>query len=184
MNHLMCGRLPAAAAALLLAATGVVADGAAASAEEETDLILCAGSVTVDYSPALGPLPRSTTQTVTEELGTDGDGSCTGPFAGGTAVTTFQQQVSCLLQGLGDTLVENVVTYHWQGGQSSTITYPVTTVVHAAGQLIVTSTGTVTGGYGEGALSERIAVYPYLDLLSCLTSQVARQTGTITVAVI
>src|SRR6478752_5214955 len=169
-------RLAAAAAVLLLAASSVVAAGTSASAEDD-DLILCTGSVTVDYSPALGPLPKLTTQTVTEELGTDGGGSCTGPFSGGTAVTTFQQQVGCLLQGLGDTLVENVVTYHWPGGQSSTITYAVTTVAHAVGQLVVTSTGTVTAGYGAGALSERIAIYPDLDVLSCLTSHVDQQTG-------
>lgn len=176
-------RSAAGAAALLLAAASVVAEGTSAYAGSD-DLILCTGAVTVDYSPPLGPLPKLTTQTVTEELGTDGGGSCTGPFAGGTAVTVFQQQVGCLLQGLGDTLVENVVTYHWQGGQSSTITYAVTTVAHAGGQLVVTSTGTVTDGYGEGALSERIAVYPDLNVLSCLTSQVAQQTGTITVAII
>ena len=75
---------------------------------------------------------------------------CTGPFSSGAADTTFTQQVGCLLQGLGDTLVTNVVTYHWNGGATSTITYPVTTVVHAANQLVVTSTGTVTAGYGRG----------------------------------
>jgi hypothetical protein len=183
ITHNTSRRLAAAAAALTLAAGGVVATGTSAAAEDN-DLIVCTGAVTVDYSPALGPLPKLTEQTVTEELGTDGGGSCTGPFAGGTAVTTFEQQVGCLLQGLGDTLVDNVVTYHWQGGQSSTITYSVTTVAHAVGQLIVTSTGTVTDGYGEGALSERIAVYPDLDVLSCLTSHVDQQTGTITVAII
>ncbi|WP_159012110.1 hypothetical protein [Streptomyces sp. NRRL F-5123] len=48
------------------------------------------------------------------------------------------------------------------------ITYPVTTVVHAADQEIVTSTGTVTAGYGLGSLSERIAVHPGLGLLDRL----------------
>lgn len=164
-------------AAVFLAAT------AAAPAQAQDDLIACTGSVTVHYAPPLGPLPQPTTQEVTERLGANGDGTCTGPFAGGMATTVFRQEVGCLLQGLGDTLVENVVTYRWSGGQSSTVTYPVTTVVHAANQLIVTSTGSVTGGFGEGSPSERIAVYPDLDVGSCLASGVEQQTGTLTVTI-
>jgi hypothetical protein len=187
MTHILRRRLTASASILLLATGSLLLSSSTASADppadEDGELILCTGTVTTDYDPPLGPLPTPTTQTVTEELGTHGDGSCTGPFAGGTATTVFEQDVSCLLQGLGDTLVENVVAYHWQGGQTSTVTYPVTTVLRAAGQLIVTSTGTVTDGYGEGALSERIAVYPDLELLSCLSSTVDQQTGIITVAI-
>ncbi|WP_253763057.1 hypothetical protein [Hamadaea flava] len=164
----------------LVLTTAVVAAPSAAQAD---DLIVCTGSVTVHYSPPLGPLPQQTTQQVAERLGSTGGGACTGPFTGGAADTTFVQQVGCLAQGLGDTLVENVVTYHWNGGGTSTITYPVTTVVHAANQLIVTSTGTVTDGYAEGALSERVAAYPDLDVLSCLGSSVAQQTGTLTVTI-
>ncbi|MYW70186.1 hypothetical protein GTY65_39965 [Streptomyces sp. SID8379] len=153
---------------------------AAAPAQSDTPLTVCTGTATVDYSPPLGPLPRQTRQSVTEKLGTDGGGSCTGPFTTGTATTVFDQQVSCLAQGLGDTLVQNVVTYHWQGGQTSTITYPLTTVVHAANQEIVTSTGTVTAGYALGALSERVAVYPSLSILDCLNSTITQQTGQLT----
>jgi len=166
-------------AAALAASTLAVAT----PAQADNDLIVCTGSVTVSYSPPLGPLPQETTQDVTEQLGTDGGGGCTGPFSGGSAHTVFTQSVGCLLQGLGDTLVQNVVRYHWQGGQTSTITYPVTTVVHAAGQEVVTSTGTVTAGYGVGAVSERIAVYPSLDLLTCLNSDVTQQTGLLTLTI-
>lgn len=170
---------PSLATALLaLVATSVVGFPSAARAHD--DPVACTGAVTVHYTPPLGPLPRSTTQQVAERLGGD-DGSCTGPFTTGAADTSFVQQVSCLAQGLGDTLVANVVTYHWNSGASSTITYPVTTVVHAANQLIVTSTGTVTSGYGQGSLSERVAVYADLDLISCLSSSVTQQTGTLTV---
>jgi hypothetical protein len=172
---------------LIVSILGTVALAAAAfssavPAQAEGDLVVCTGSVTVTYSPPLGPLPQETTQGVTEQLGTDG-GGCTGPYPGGTAHTVFTQEVGCLLQGLGDTLVQNVVTYHWQGGATSTITYPVTTVVHAAGQEIVTSTGTVTAGYGVGAVSERIAVYPSLDLLTCLSADVTQQTGILTLTI-
>ncbi|MFD7311208.1 hypothetical protein [Promicromonospora sp. NPDC059942] len=183
------GRIAAAVAAALLAAVALVgpaahaATPAGSSVQGQENLILCTGSVTIDYSPALRPLPEPTTQTVVERLGADGGGGCTGPFAGGSASTVFQQEVSCLVQGLGDTLVENVVTYDWHDGRSSTIRYPVTTVVRLANQLVVTSTGTVTAGYGTGALSERVAVYPDLDVLSCLTSGVARQTGLLTVTI-
>ncbi|WP_338703224.1 hypothetical protein V2W30_38425 [Streptomyces sp. Q6] len=170
--------IPAFSGVLALTAALVAT---AAPAEADSPLIVCSGTATVDYSPPLGPLPRQTHQTVTEELGTAGGGSCTGPFTAGTATTAFDQQVSCLAQGLGDTLVQNVVTYHWQNGQTSTITYPVTTVVHAANQEIVTSTGTVTAGYGLGAVSERIAVYPSLSVLDCLNSTIIQQTGLLTV---
>nr|WSW70843.1 hypothetical protein OG461_34255 [Streptomyces sp. NBC_00995] len=167
----------------ILALTGALF-APAPSAQAVTSPILCTGSVTVDYAPPLGPLPRLTSQSVTENLGAAGGGGCTGPFTSGTAHTVFDQQVSCLLQGLGDTLVQNVVTYHWAGGQTSTITYPVTTVVHAANQEIVTSTGTVTAGFATGALSERIAVYPSLGLLDCLNSTIGRQTGLLTVSLL
>ncbi|MFJ7626739.1 hypothetical protein ACIQZN_09640 [Streptomyces sp. NPDC097595] len=80
--------------------------------------------------------------------------------------------------------MQNVVTYHWSGGQTSTITYPVTTVVHAANQEIVTSTGTVTSGYGVGSVSERIAVHPSLSLLDCLGSAITQQTGLLTVTLL
>jgi hypothetical protein len=166
---------------VLLAGVIAVVLVAPASARAGNDPILCTGSVTVHYSPPLGPLPRSTDQQVAERLGAAGGGGCTGPFASGAADTAFVQQVSCLAQGLGDTLVTNIVTYHWSGGASSTITYPVTTVAHVANQLIVTSTGTVTSGYGQGSLSERIAVYADLDLVSCLSSSVSQQTGTLTI---
>ncbi|MEV5607450.1 hypothetical protein [Streptomyces sp. NPDC052225] len=150
-------------------------------AQADTGLLACTGSVTVDYSPPLGPLLRDTSQSVTENPGSSGGGNCIGGVTSGTAHTVFDQQVSCLVQGLGDTLVQNVVTYHWDNGQQSTITYPVTTVVHAANQEIVTSTGTVTSGYGLGAVSERVATYPSLGLLDCLNSTVTRQTGRLTV---
>lgn len=174
-------RIAAAPLALALAATSIAL---ASPAQAQGDAFSCTGSVTVHYAPPLGPLPQPTTQEVTERLGTHGDGGCVGAVDGGIATTVFQQDVSCLFQGLGDTLVENEVTYHWGNGESSTITYPVTTVVHAANQLIVTSTGTVTDGLGEGALSERIAVYPDLDIASCLNSGVEQQTGALTVSVL
>ncbi|MFD7730510.1 hypothetical protein ACFV6F_09015 [Kitasatospora phosalacinea] len=169
----------AASTLTLLAATLATA----APARADDDPLLCTGSVTVHYDPPLGAVPRQTSQSVTENLGTSGGGTCTGPLTSGTAHTVFDQQVSCLFQGLGDTLVENVVTYHWQNGQSSTITYPVTVVEHAAGQEVVTSVGTVTAGYGLGAASTRVAAYPSLDLLSCLGSTTTQQSGLLTLTI-
>ena len=121
------------------------------AAQAQDDPIACTGSVTVHYSPALGPLPRVSTQQVAERLG---HRAAAAPAPGRSArapptpPSRSRSAASC--RALGDTLVTNVVTYHWNGGASSTITYPVTTVVHAANQLVVTSTGTVTGGYGQG----------------------------------
>jgi hypothetical protein len=172
----------ATVSAALIGAAGLTALASSAPAGADDGLVLCTGSVTVDYSPPLGATLQQTRQSVTENLGTAG-GGCTGPFTSGTAHTDFDQQVSCLLQGLGDTLVQNVVTYHWSDGRTSTITYPVTTVVHAADQEIVTSTGTVTAGYGLGSVSERIAAYPSLGLLDCLAGTITQQTGLLTVTI-
>lgn len=155
----------------------------AAPAHAAGGLITCTGTVTDTYSPPLGPLPQPTSQRVVERLGADGGGACTGPLAGAIATTVFDQQVGCLAQGLGDTLVTNVVTYRWDDDETSTITYPVTTVAHVADQLVVASTGTVTSGFGRGAVSERIAAYPDLDVVKCLTSGVGEQTGLLTVAI-
>lgn len=175
-------RFIAAAVSAFALVAGVTA--VAAPAQADTALVQCTGTATVQYSPPLGPVPQQTTQTVTERLGTDDSGTCTGPFSGAVAVTVFDQQVSCLIQGLGDTLVTNTVTYRWTDGRTSTITYPVTTVEHAADQEVVTSTGTVTAGYGLGDVSERIAVYPTLSLLDCLDSTVTQQTGLLTLTLV
>src|SRR4051812_30262909 len=101
--------LAAAIATLLLPAMLTVSGPAHAAGA----LTTCTGTVTDAYSPPLGPIPQPTTQKVVERLGTDGGGTCTGPLTGAIATTVFAQQVGCLAQGLGDTLVTNVVTYRW-----------------------------------------------------------------------
>ncbi|WP_411111018.1 hypothetical protein [Streptomyces sp. c-19] len=53
--------------------------------------------------------------------------------------------------------------------------------MHAASQEVVTSTGSVTAGYGLGAVSEGVAVHPSLAVLDCLGSDITRQTGLLTV---
>lgn len=163
--------------AVLLAGAAILA--IAAPAHAEAPLIACTGSQTGHYAPPIGPLPRQTTVHIIERLGEDDHGgTCTGPFAGGTGTAVFHQPVSCLVPAPGGTLPElNVITYQWHGGQQSTVTFTVTTVLHLAGQTNVNSFGTVTDGYGEGSPAARFIVLPDLNILDCLASRTGQQTG-------
>jgi hypothetical protein len=144
-------------------------------------LVVCTGSQTTTYTPPLGPLPRTTA------VGTGEGLTCTGgSFSTGTATASFIEQASCLVPPLAGGTVPpaDVITYHWNDGHSSTITYTVTTVVHAANQTVVTAAGTVTSGYLLGAVAEREDITVDLDVLGCLSSAIdeGHATETLTLA--
>lgn len=174
-------RLTGLLGVLLIGATTLAV---ATPAQAEVDLINCTGSQLAHYAPPLGPLPRQTTVQVIERLGEDGGGTCTGPVTGGIAAAVFHQQASCLIPPPSGTLPEpNVITYHWHGGAQSTITFTVTTVTRGVGQTIVTSLGTVTDGYRQGAPALRVKALLDLNLSECLASQVEENGGPMTLTI-
>ncbi|MEU1630199.1 hypothetical protein ABZ746_33865 [Streptomyces sp. NPDC020096] len=70
------------------------------------------------------------------------------------------------------------ITYWWNNGKSSTITFKVTNVVRAAnGTTTVTSLGAVTDGLGKGSVATRVVVLPALSLTACDTTGVEQEVG-------
>ncbi|MEV0324727.1 hypothetical protein ACIBKX_40695 [Streptomyces sp. NPDC050658] len=103
--------------------------------------------------------------------------NCAHPVVtGGQSASTYQQEASCLLPSLEDTLPPSLtVTYHWTGtGENlqSTIEYTTTVVTHPLGQTVVTGTGTVTSGYKQGSIAQVTVVRPNINLLDCLAHNV------------
>jgi hypothetical protein len=147
--------------------------------------IFCIGTQAANYAPPLGPVLQNTTVSVLERLGTfsNGNGTCVGAVAGGHAEAVFMEQTSCLVPAPSRALVQNVLTYHWDNGARSTITFTATTVTHVGAQTIVTATGTVTDGFGEGAPASKQIVMPDLDVQQCLESSVEHQEGPMTLTI-
>ena len=155
-----------------------------ANAQAGLELLSCTGTQTAHYAPALGPALRDTTVHVDERVGTDGRGICIGPFTGGHAEAMFQEQVSCLIPPPAGTVTPPYdMTFHWNNGEQSTITFTVNLVTRVAGQTIVTSTGTVTDGFGQGALVQREKILVDLNILECLTSSVGQRSGPMTLII-
>ncbi|MDP9073974.1 MAG: hypothetical protein M3N98_07335 [Actinomycetota bacterium] len=81
--------------------------------------------------------------------------------------------------------VIDVITYRWNTGKSSTITFDRTTVARAAdGTTTVTALGTVSKGLAKGSIATRVVVLPAIDLTACATMGLAAQTGTATLEVL
>ncbi|WP_111557136.1 hypothetical protein [Kitasatospora sp. SolWspMP-SS2h] len=143
-------------------------------------MMVCTGTSLQRYSPALGPLPRPTVVSLSERL------TCTGgPFATGAADAAFANPASCLVPPVTGTVPPaDVLTYRWSNGQTSTITYTLTTVARAANQNIVTSAGTVPFGYAQGSVAQREVIMPNLDVLGCLASNISQQSGSETLSIL
>jgi hypothetical protein len=69
-------------------------------------------------------------------------------------------------------------TFFWNTGAFSTIAFSLSTVDRLVnGSTVVTSYGTVTQGFDQGAQAIHTAVQPQLDLIACAGAGVARLTG-------
>jgi hypothetical protein len=171
-------------AALAFAAMLAIASPAAA----QTVPISCTGTQTTNFGPPLGPIPQDTSVTVRERLGTfaNNGGQCVGPVTGGHSEVEIQQQASCLVPSPGGAVVidpPNVFVYHWDNGEQSTIVFTVTTVVRVGGQSIITSVGTVTEGFNQGAPAVRHVTLLDLNLQDCLTSSVEQLSGPVVLTI-
>lgn len=144
---------------------------AAAPAAHATTLLNCVGTETLTFQPPLTTTPVPTQVHFAIDLDQcPAGGVSTGSSAGGFETTASCTVLDVLPPAFSD-------TYEWDTGTSSTATYiaPVETVVN--GSLVVTDTGTVTGGLGQGALANETTTLPEPNLLTCSTSGVAQTTG-------
>ncbi|BAJ31295.1 MULTISPECIES: hypothetical protein [Kitasatospora] len=158
----------------LLAAPAVLAPPAA---HAEPVAMVCTGTGQQAYRPGITLTTRPTTVTNTSDLT-----ACTGgPVGSGHhRFGPFATTASCLYTpptgpDAFDLSWDDGTTSHYEGS------YLVTT---AGGQLVVTSTGTVTAGRFAGAALREVVAYLAPDLLRCATPQgVTSVSGPITIAV-
>lgn len=168
-------RRSAALAVTVVLGFGIVAGVADPAAAEP--LIVCQGTETATYSPAITFLPQTVTVHVSHDLPV-----CLGAVEEGFAEETLgQQTISCFLPNI-PVVEPDVIDYHWDNEQDSEVTFTLTTVEHLAGQTVVTAVGTVTDGFHEGAPAVSEIVLPDLNLLQCLQG-VHQQHGLLTLII-
>jgi len=149
--------------------TGVMA-GISAQPAHAASLLLCEGTETATFNPPLTNTPTLTTVSVTEDL----DYCPLGGVVTGDASGAFQVTASCTTE----TLAPVTVTYSWNTGQSSTVSYTESSITRLAdGSDLVVAVGTVTAGLDQGEAAENEIVEPVLDLTACSGSGVAQVTG-------
>lgn len=169
-------------ASLLISTVALVGAGVALGqpAQAEPITVTCLiGHLSSSYSPAM------TNQTTTKVNSTHEEYSCSSLSAGVSSVSggaTFTVTDSCLL-GVDSPTV--VATYHWNTGQTSTVTYTITNAVRAAdGTATLVTVGTVTQGFGYGSTVTRVAVRPVLDVLACSTTGLTTIEGPSTLTIL
>jgi hypothetical protein len=168
-------------ALLVMALAGFSAVPASAGEQTLVDIECLTGSHTNTYAP---PLTNTTTYTTTQA---DETFTCTSLLGanvtGATSQRTFSGNFSCLLSTTPP-LTPQTVTYQWNDGRSSTVTYTVNSSSHAAdGTLLITKVGTVTAGLGAGQTATTVVASPSLDLASCAGAGITSLTGIATLAI-
>ncbi len=168
--------LAAPAAALLLTAAAALATAPAARAADPA-LLVCTGSNTTDFTPAL----TLTTQSVTvkdEALSAaclNSDGTANATYKTAYWNETASQNLSCVLPSSTRTGTRNV---NWNFGSPTTsvFTYSLTTTV-VAGQIVQTCTGTITSGSFSTKSAKIIVVLSPPGLGSCLLTPLTTASG-------
>ncbi|TRV71726.1 hypothetical protein FKN01_31420 [Streptomyces sp. 130] len=170
-----------ASAATLLGGAALLAAPTASAAPAAVGDLVCTGSQTAHFSPPLTNTPTTVTATVQENYNCL---SLLSPISSGSGgYTAVRPDNSCLLSL--SPLGTSQVTYGWNTGQTSTVTFNNTNVIRAAnGTTTTISTGAVTSGYSTGSLVTRELVAPALSLTACATTGVSDSTGVATLTVL
>lgn len=144
---------------------------AMAPAAHATTLLNCVGTETLTFQPPLTNTPVPTEVHFAIDL----DHCLAGGVSTGSSEGDFELTTNCTVLDVLPPAFSD--TYRWNTGASSTATYvaPVETVVN--GSLVVTDTGTVTGGLDQGVLANETTTLPEPSLLACSTSGVAQVSG-------
>jgi hypothetical protein len=160
-----------AVATILLTMLSMLIATAAAHATSAT-LVHCEGSFTVTYDPPLTNTPRLTEVAFHNDL----DSCLFGAVASGDASGEFSAIRSCTTLDLPPHPA--TMSFTWNTGASSTIAFSLSTVDRLVnGTTVVTSYGTVTHGFDQGAQAVHTAVQPQLDPIACAGAGVAQLTG-------
>ncbi|MEW2266313.1 hypothetical protein ACGF5T_32080 [Streptomyces sp. NPDC047853] len=155
-------------ASVALGLAGAVAVPTTAHATP-VDITCLTGNRTTHYTPPLTNTPRPT------HLSLDENFSCVsllGGVSSGTSTSSRDVTTSCLLSLQTPlNIPARTITYHWNTGDHTTVTYPAVTAVRAAdGTVTIISIGAVTDGLGEGQVATQTTVEPNLNLTACATT--------------
>lgn len=128
-------------------------------------LLNCSGTATVGFNPGLTNTTQQTTVTDDESYA-----PCTVPNTGivsGSGSLTVTVNASCVANVIQ---VPSSATYTWNTGQTSAVQFGSNEVVRLAdGSTQVTSTGSVSRGFGAGAQATRVIVLPQLNAAQCMS---------------
>jgi hypothetical protein len=163
-----------AVTAVLLAVLSTLSTLIAAPAAHATPMTLvhCEGSFIVTYDPPLTNTPTLTEVTFHNDL----DSCPIGGVTSGDASGEFSAIRSCTTLDLPPHPA--TTTFYWNAGASSTIAFSLSTVDRLVnGTTVVTSYGTVTHGFDQGAQAIHTAIQPQLNAIACAGSGVAQITG-------
>ncbi len=143
-------------------------------------LVCAVGSQTATYSPPMTNTTHVSTVRIRENY------SCASLLTGissGQGTASFLEDTSCLLTV--QPAVADVITYRWNTGKSSVITFNRTSVARALnGTTTITSVGSVTSGPGQGSAATRVVALPAPNLVACSTFGVSSQTGPATLVIL
>ncbi|MGM1060673.1 hypothetical protein [Saccharothrix sp. Mg75] len=126
--------------------------------------LLCTEDESVSYSPGLLTAPRPVDVDVHNVLSCTSltDPAVTGGYVRATVRGLNRSCTDLAASGSGS------YTITWNTGETSTISYS-RSATYVLGTLVMTETGTVTGGKFTGDSSTHVVELLTLDLLSCLT---------------
>ena len=144
---------------------------APAAADSPAAVLLCQGTETASYDPALTYTPKLTDVSGAEDL----DDCPTGGVTAGSASGGYQGTLSCTSLRL---LAVSSSTYTWNSGQKSVVTYTTTAIERLLdGSVLVTEKGAVTSGFDQGRAAAYQIILPRLDPTACLGAGVGRLAG-------
>lgn len=178
MEHRPARRILAVLATL--AATLLASLTLAPAAQASIHQITCLGSTTQTFSPPLTNTPKPTTITISTSY--TNCVSLTAPsITSGTSFSSATSPNASCVSLLNGTQTQVPTTVTWNTGETSTITQT-TVVTIVAGQVVATSTGTVTSGKFLGATTVRVVTYLATDIQNgCLSPQgLPSNTGPVT----
>ncbi|WP_027006139.1 hypothetical protein [Conexibacter woesei] len=162
-----------------LAAAALLALMLTCASARAANVAVCAGTESVDYTPALKLATQSGTIANSDAF------TCTSNDPGaasGTTANAFPASYSCLgpLGEIGD---EGQQTIAWADATTSVIDAALFTDNAVGGQYTFITTGTVTAGKFAGATATETVVLPTLSALQCLTTGIGHVSGPLTMTI-
>ncbi|BBD63015.1 hypothetical protein NIES2109_58650 (plasmid) [Nostoc sp. HK-01] len=179
MNFNFRRRALALSCAVATATIGVDFMATKSIAQAQLLPVICSvGSETASYNPPLTTQTQNTTVSIQGSVG-----QCIGaqPIISGTYNFTVTFATSC---NNIQSFPAYPITYNWNTGQSSQVSYTFTSLNLINGQLLLTSTGTVTDGLFKGRTVQRTITLLGTNLTACFNQGLSTLGGPQTLTIL